>query len=131
MPGEGLIREGQYTRAAQALTSADLAEQTRATKEAMKELHPQGPRILPCDGEPSAPPMRFSGEQVAKAIKTFKAGSAPGPSGLRAEHLKAAVKSGPPNRTDKALEAITRLVNILAAGELPKEAAPYFAGARL
>ena len=75
--------------------------------------------------------MKFSSEQVAKAIKSFKAGSAPGPSGLRAEHLKAVVKSAPPNRTDKALEAVTRLVNVLAAGELPEEAAPYFAGARL
>ena len=126
-----LIREGQYTRAGQALTSAGLAQQTRATMNAMKDLHPQGPPLLPSDTEPSSPPLRFSQERVLKGIKTFKAGSAPGPDGLRAEHLKVAVKLSPPNRTDKALEAITRLVNVLAAGGLPEAAAPYFCGARL
>ena len=84
----------------------------------MKDLHPQGLRVLPSVEEPSSPSMKFSG-------------SAPGPSGRRAEHLKAAVKSAFPNRTDKALEAVPRLVNVLAAGGLPEEAAPYFAGARL
>ena len=62
---------------------------------------------------------------------SFKPGSAPGPSGLRAEHLKVAIKSIPRNRTDKAIDAITKLVNVLAAGDLPNEAAPFFCGARL
>ena len=126
-----LIIAGQYTRASQALVSPGLAEQSRSTVTAMTALHPQCPRIIPGDMESSTPPMRFSQEQVAKAIKTFKPGSSPGPSGLRAEHLKAAIKSAPANRKEKALEAITKMVNVLAAGELPKEAATYFSGARL
>ena len=126
-----LIREGQYTRAAQALVSPGLAEQSRSTMAAMEALHPQCPRVAPCDTEPSMPPMRFSQEQVAKAIKTFKPGSAPGPSGLRAEHLKVAVKSAPANRSDKALEAVTKMVNVLAAAAIPDEAVPFFCGARL
>ena len=126
-----LIKEGQYTRAAQALVSPGLAEQSRATVSTMESLHPQCPRIIPRETEPSSPPMRFSHEQVVKAVMTFKAGSAPGPSGLRAEHLKAATKSAPANRTDKAVEALTKMVNVLAAGQLPEEAAPYFSGARL
>ena len=31
----------------------------------------------------------------------------------------------------KAIDAITKLVNVLAAGDLPNEAAPFFCGARL
>ncbi len=50
-----LVKEGQYTRAAQALMSAGLAEQSRATKDAMRDLHPQCPRICPSDTEPSSP----------------------------------------------------------------------------
>ena len=37
----------------------------------------------------------------------------------------------PRNRTDKAIYAVTKLVNVLGAGHLPEEGAPYFAGARL
>ena len=60
-----LVREGQYSRAAKALTSVGLAEHTRDTISAMQSLHPQGPRARPKETEPSSPPMRFSGEQVA------------------------------------------------------------------
>ena len=97
----------------------------------MEALHPQCPRISPSDPEPSMPPMRFSQEQIAKAIKTFKSGSAPGPSGFRAEHLIEAVKYAPANRSEKALEAVVKMVNVLAAGDIPDEAVPYFCGARL
>ena len=68
--------------------------------------------------------MTFSPEQVTKGIMSFKPGSAPGPSGLRAEHLKVAIKSVPRNRTDKAIDAITKLVNVLAAGDLPNKQLP-------
>ena len=126
-----LVKEGQFTCAAQALTSPGLAEKSRATMAIMESLHPLCPRVVPSDSDTSAPPMRFSQEQVAKAIKSFKCGSAPGPSGLRAEHLKAATKSAPSNRSDKALESVTKLVNSLGAGQLPDEAATFFCGARL
>ena len=126
-----LVKDGQYSRAAQALTSAGLAQKSRTTMATMQALHPQGPLVQPSDAELTIPSMRFSGEQVAKGIKTFKAGSAPGPSGLRAEHLKIATFKVPTNLTAKAIEAITKLVNVLAAGNLPEYAAPYFTGARL
>ena len=61
----------------------------------------------------------------------MNAGSAPGPSDLHAEHLLVTIKYALPNRTDKALEATTRLVNVLAAGEIPEVAAFYFCGSRL
>ena len=75
--------------------------------------------------------MTFSKEQVTKAIKSFRRGSAPGPDGLRAEHLKIAIKSAPPNRTDKATDAITKVVNIMASGAVPSAVAPFIAGALL
>ena len=66
-----------------------------------------------------------------KAIKSFKKGSAPGPDGLRTEHLKVIVKTVPPNRQDKVIDAITELVNIMAVGTVPDTVAPYLCGATL
>ena len=98
-----LVKEGQYSRAAQALTSAGLVEQNTATTATMLQLHPQGPRVIPRADEPDTPALTFDREHVLKCIKSFKSGSAPGPSGLRAEHIKVAVNKVPRNRTDKAL----------------------------
>ena len=55
---------------------------------ALRELNPQCERTMPCSEEPSAPPLQFTSDQVIQAVKSFQAGTAPGPSGLRAQHLK-------------------------------------------
>ena len=68
---------------------------------------------------------------VRKAINSFKAGSAPGPSGLRAEHLKEAMTAPAPHLSSRALESITKLVNMLAKGKLPPSVASYFCAAKL
>ena len=75
--------------------------------------------------------MNFTSDQVMKGILSFRRGSAPGPTGLRAEHLRAATQSAPPNRRSKALEAVARLVNVMSDGDVPEEVAPYLSGARL
>jgi hypothetical protein len=65
-----LIKEGQYSRAAQALTSAGLVQQTTATTAAMLHLHPQGPRVIPRADEPDTPALTFDKEHVLKCIKS-------------------------------------------------------------
>ena len=99
----------------------------------MKRKHPPAPnrRAFSYQPESDSPQMIFSQAQVVKGINSFKRGSAPGPSGLRAEHLKTIIKSVPPNRVDKATEAITKLVNTMAAGKVSETVAPYLCGARL
>ena len=66
-----------------------------------------------------------------KAVSTFKRGTCPGPSGLRAEHLQVITKTAAPNRSDKFGDSLTKLVNICAAGKVPVQVAPFLAGARL
>ena len=73
-----LIQEGQYTRAAQALTSRGIDQQSEAAKQAMLDKHPQGPPAHPPQEEISTPPLKVSVSQAKKAILSFKAGSAPG-----------------------------------------------------
>ena len=126
-----LAQQGQYTRSLQALTSAGLAQQDSATVEALKAKHPVAENPPTSRPQSDTPQMSFSPAQVYKVIRSFNKGSAPGPSGLRAEHLKAIVRSAPPDKTDKATEAITKLVNIMVAGKVPRRVAPFLCGARL
>ena len=79
----------------------------------------------------STPQLQFTAKDVQKAALSFRKGSAPGPSGLRPEHLNVVLKGAPANRTDKAGAALTRLVNIMVRGEVPEEVAPFLCGARL
>jgi hypothetical protein len=135
-----LVQEGQYARGLQALASLGMAEATDDTAEVMRAKHPPAPPPLdPRAGStpsastspPSSPPLSFSQAQVKKASLSFRPGSAPGPSGLRPEHLRAALKGAPPNRADSALAGLTRVVNLMAAGGVPACVAPYLCGARL
>ena len=64
-------------------------------------------------------------------MKTFRKGSAPGPDGMRAEHLKVAMKCTTPGRQDNTVQAVTRLVNAMAAGSVPDMVAPFLSGAKL
>ena len=96
----------------------------------MKEKHPQGPAPSVPTGD-LPPPLSISSEKVFKALKSFKPGTAPGPSGLRAEHLKAAVMTPTPSRADKAISVLTRLINCIVAGRIPSTIAPHFFGANL
>ena len=125
-----LAQEGQFTKALQALTSAGMADPSRANLQAMKEKHPQaaGPPIqVPAT---DLPQICFTQLEVAKAVKKFRRGSAPGPSGLRPEHLHVALQAAP-GRRERALQSLTKLVNVMAEGGVPQEVAPYLAGARL
>ena len=73
----------------------------------------------------------MSVSQVQKAIHSFKAGTAPGPSGLRAEHLKEAIGTIAAGSGSRAAAAVTALVNLLSAGKVPPEVAVYLCGSRL
>ena len=127
-----LAHQGEYTRAAQSLLSAGLAEHNPSTIRDMQAKHP--PAAHPSQFQSEAdntPQLSFTKEQVSKAINSFRRGSAPGPDGLRAEHLKVAIKFAAPNRQDKAIDAITKIVNLMASGSVPDIVAPFISGAML
>ena len=125
-----LAGEGQYTRSLQALTSAGLADHSRDSVRKMEAKHPEATQELGPLPTTDTNPISFTQLDVYKAAQRFRKGSAPGPSGLRPEHLKIALQAAP-NRKDKALQALTRLVNKMAAGEVPATVAPYLSGERL
>ena len=125
-----LAQEGQYTRALQALTSAGMAPQSRATQDTMKGKHPPSPGPLQPSPTTAHPQLTFSQLEVEKAARRFRRGSAPGPSGMRPEHILVTLQAAP-GRRDKALQGLTRLTNVMAGGGVPEEVAPYLCGARL
>ena len=122
--------EGQFTRALQALTSAGMAEQTMDTERKMKGKHPAAQKPVGPLPTTEHAPLSVSSEDVKRAATNFRKGSAPGPSGLRPEHLRAALLSSN-SRKDSTLVALTRFVNRMLAGEVPTAVAPYLCGARL
>ena len=126
-----LAQQGQFTRALQSLCSAGLAQHNRAALNEMQAKHPPAAQPSTFQQQSDTPQMLFSTAQVVKAIKSFRKGSAPGPSGLRAEHLKATIKCHAPNRSDRAAEAISKLVNVMGGGKVPDEVAPFLCGAGL
>ena len=126
-----LLDDGQCARAAKALTSNGLDQVSNKAKLAMADKHPQASSITIPEEGMDAPPVRVTTSTVRSSIKSFKPGSAPGPSGLRGEHLREAILAPASHLASKALESITRLVNFLLEGKLPKSMVPYFCGARL
>ena len=97
----------------------------------MLEKHPQGPPPTIPEGNISTPPLQLSASQVTRGIRSFKAGSAPGPSGLRAEHLKEALSALSPASAGKAASALQAFVNLLSSGNIPPLVVTYFCGAKL
>ena len=126
-----LAQQGEYTRAVQSLTSAGLAKPNRDTIRTMKSKHPTPSHAYTFRSSQSSPQMIFSQATVMKATQSFRKGSAPGPDGLRSEHIRAATQHAPPNRRIKAEEDFTKMVNTMVAGSVPDEVAPFLSGARL
>ena len=61
----------------------------------------------------------------------LRTGSASGPSGVRPQHLKDWISRVASEAGNKALTAITSLVNIILAGLVPSETAPVLSSANL
>ena len=100
---------------------------------AVRELHTQCERTMPSLEKPSAPPLQFTSDQVIQAVKSFQAGTAPRPSGLRAQHLKDLTSSRnmAPHIAANVTKALTKVVNLFASGKAASGAAEYCAGANL
>ena len=125
-----LTQEAEYSRALQALTSAGMAPQTAATVAEMRGKHPAATSDNGTLPTTEAAPLSLTQSEVLKTAESFRRGSAPGPSGLRSEHIKCALKTAP-NRRDRALQSLTSLANAMMSGNVPDAVAPFLCGARL
>ena len=73
--------------------------------------------------------MEVTATEVEKLILRTPCGLSPGPSGLRAEHLR--TWKGHTPRVDEVLEAFTTITNLALGGYLPQELQSYICGGKL
>ena len=84
------VQNGQYKKAIQALTSSGLAQVSEEVYHEMLAKHPQvDPPSVASPPVPSVCSMEEG--EVLRALRSFPNGTAPGPPGLRTNHLKEAV----------------------------------------
>jgi len=126
-----LGRGGYIAKAMGALAAADVvAEEDGAagTLQALQALHP----VDPAPAIPAAPDVsagravRVTAQAVARALRSFRKGAAPGPSGLTAQHLADLLVPG--SGLDEALSAV---VGRVLSGTVPGAARPHVFAARL
>ena len=121
-------REGFDHKACSALTADEVCQPTAANAREVRRLHPQA-------SAPNCPLMsdlpmaaRITQEMVSDALKSFPKDSAPGPSGLRVQHI---LESLTPAQRDAVTEQLTAVAQLLANGDAPSDVAPHVAGASL
>ena len=125
-----LAAEGLYSRASDALTSNGLHKRCDEVVQTLKNLHPRGPQVSPAEVELTEA-IEFDVPAVKKALGSFPKLSGAGRSGLRPQHIKDAAGCKSPIMEELVVGKLTRVVNMLAAGEGLEEVAPYLAGAPL
>lgn len=125
---EALCREGFDRKACASLISSGILPESRTTRDEIKKLHPQSspPNCPELSSLPTAEDIPM--QVVEKVLRSFPLDSAPGPSGLRVQHLLEALT---PAARAPLLEQITALSATLAQGAAPVEVAPHLAGAGL
>eukprot|EP00660_Eupelagonema_oceanica_P012589 gene12589-11789_t len=92
---EELAREGLWSKAAAALLDVGVAEANATSRAEMERLHPAP--LEDCadfDLAGAAPPPEVSPAAVVAHLRSFARGTAPGPSGLRAQHFLDALAAG-------------------------------------
>ena len=115
---------GQYKKATQALTSNWLSQASPEVFAEMLAKHPQGDLPpIPQDLVPA--PVKINEAEVVKALRSFPSGTAPGPSSVRASHLKEAFFCPSPDRANTTLQALSRVINLLCSGQVPSDVVPH------
>lgn len=122
-----LAREGFDRKACNALLQSGLCPETADTVAALRALHPAQPTPA---ADLSSLPLAddISEDTVARALRNFPADTAPGPSGLRIQHLR---EAGPPGTAHSVVTHLAQLVNLMAQGQACPLIAPTLAGAGL
>ena len=123
-----LAAAGYDSKACAALLSSGTLPMDAETADKLRALHPTGVpvRHVPADDLPLHGELDV--DTVLKELRSFPAGTAGGPSGLRPQHLKDALVQG---HSDSFLEQLTDLLSLLASGSAHPAAKPYVAGANL
>lgn len=126
------LEEGNFKAAVRLLASDDtMAADCSETLQALQEKHPSTPSdrlpIPPTD--PSCIQIVFDEPTVRKALLSFPPGSSSGCDGLTPQHIKDMITAE--GQSSHLLTAITTIINLIVAGNVPDTIKPFFFGGRL
>ena len=131
---------GNLSNAFKFLIPTALADTSKTeTIEKLRSLHPSHFDAPSTEDEidldpaelPISPPFQLNPKQLDQLIKSFPRGTAPGPDGFRAQYLRDLLRVPAGDIQSNARPSLHRLITLLVSGNVPKEIAPYLAGARL
>ena len=121
-------RDGYDSKACAMCLSTGACAESEAVAEDLRTLHPAHAPPQ-CSVFSSLPPAAEIDEVlVERMLRSFPADSAPGPSGLRVQHIRDALM---PAYSTQVLEQLTSIAQLLAKGEAPAEVAQDLAGTAL
>jgi hypothetical protein len=122
-----LTNQGLPGKACKLLLSDGIAIWNKATRLKIQSLFPAGnPEKIPAMTTEADP---FTEEEITSAMKRMGRGKAPGPSGLRTEHLNDLLHDDLVG--EKVLEALTRFVNTVAFGGCSRSLAGMLCAGRV
>lgn len=129
---EAKVADGDIRGAVRLLSSSeDIAEFSTSTLQALKLKHPARSSPLTIPEPPPTPPLVVTDKEVKKAIVSFPPGSAGGPDGLRAQHLKDLTTKPTGDAGSKVMEGLVDITNLILSGEVPSQVCPVLYGASL
>jgi len=130
-----LIEEGQLSKACKALDPSGMHVLTPSVLESLRKKHPEGLQIPPAtplqEGQDKPKSLVFEAEVILRALRGFHRATAPGGSRLRVGHFLDALNTPAADADGRISGPLTRLCNILVAGDAPCSIAPWIAGAPL
>ena len=101
------------------------------SKNQLQTKHPVAPIDRRASPSPTAEAVSFSEADVRRAIFSFAAGSAGGPSGLRPQHLKDSISSLASEAGNQLASTLCQFVNYLMGDSVPTFIKPVLASATL
>eukprot|EP00158_Paraphelidium_tribonemae_P006934 Partr_v1_DN28040_c1_g2_i8_m57676 putative NA len=123
-----MVRCNRLSSAARALTSSGVAPISSAVLDTLMEKHPGRAMALECP-LPAPHYITVDFKDVVRALHTFAKGSACGRDGLRADYLVSMYTVKNHEAKAKFASYLTKLVNLLLSGGMPKDLAPFVASA--
>ena len=121
---------GQFGRAAKILSSEGTAPDNRKTLIELKKLHPEENEILEPLEEYSCEAYQFDEGKVFLQLQSSKF-TAAGPFKMYPEHLLHAINCSISDQSKRAMNSLTKLVNLASRGQIPSFVALAFCSATL
>ena len=126
-----MAKEGNLGKAVKCLQSLGMAENNERTLDQLIEKHPTGKAVTDKQLLPMNTALKATSESVLREIASFAAGSYPGRSSLRFEHLQEAFNCSVPLVAQNCLDSFSSVVNIFLSGTAASAASKHICGANL